>query len=86
MPKRTSFYRKNYFYPDLPKNFQISQYDKAGGVPIASAGTVQLEKKQVRIRRIQLEEDPGKLTYEGTIDKSPTAWSTTTGPESLSSR
>lgn len=66
----TSFYRKNYFYPDLPKNFQISQYDKAGGVPIASDGYVQLDKKKVRIRRIQLEEDPGKLTYEGTIEKS----------------
>jgi len=68
--ERTSFYRKNYFYPDLPKNFQISQYDKAGGVAIASGGSVQLGKKQIRVRRIQLEEDPGKLTYEGTIDKS----------------
>jgi len=66
----TTFYRKNYFYPDLTKNFQISQYDKAGGVPIASDGHVQLDKKRVRIRRVQLEEDPGKLTYEGTIDKS----------------
>ncbi len=66
----TTFYRKNYFYPDLPKDFQISQYDKAGGVAIASAGYVQLERKKVRIRRIQLEEDPGKLTYEGTIDRS----------------
>ena len=66
----TSFYRKNYFYPDLPKNFQISQYDKAGGVPIAADGHVQMERKRIRIRRIQLEEDPGKLTYEGTIDKS----------------
>ncbi len=68
--ERTTFYRKNYFYPDLPKNFQISQYDKAGGVPIASGGSVQLGKKRVSVRRIQLEEDPGKLTYEGTIDKS----------------
>lgn len=68
--RKTSFYRKNYFYPDLTKNFQISQYDKAGGVPIASNGHLQLEKKKVRIRRIQLEEDPGKLTYEGTIEKS----------------
>ncbi|MDA4113466.1 MAG: Asp-tRNA(Asn)/Glu-tRNA(Gln) amidotransferase subunit GatB [Thaumarchaeota archaeon] len=66
----TNFYRKNYFYPDLSKNFQISQYDKAGGVPIASGGHVQLGGKRVRIRRIQLEEDPGKLTYEGTIEKS----------------
>jgi aspartyl-tRNA(Asn)/glutamyl-tRNA(Gln) amidotransferase subunit B len=68
--ERTSFYRKNYFYPDLTKNYQISQYDKAGGVPIAAGGYVQMERKRVRIRRIQLEEDPGKLTYEGTIEKS----------------
>jgi aspartyl-tRNA(Asn)/glutamyl-tRNA(Gln) amidotransferase subunit B len=69
--EETNFYRKNYFYPDLSKNFQISQYDKAGGVPIASGGSVLLPgKKKIRIRRIQLEEDPGKLTYEGTIEKS----------------
>ena len=67
---RSFFYRKNYFYPDLPKGFQISQYDKAGGVAIASGGSVDIEGKRVRITRIQLEEDPGKLTYEGTIDKS----------------
>ncbi len=68
--ERSVFYRKNYFYPDLPKGFQISQYDKAGGIPIASGGFVDVEGKRVRITRIQLEEDPGKLTYEGTIDKS----------------
>jgi len=34
------FYRKNYFYPDMPKNFQISQYDKAGAVPFAVKGVV----------------------------------------------
>jgi aspartyl-tRNA(Asn)/glutamyl-tRNA(Gln) amidotransferase subunit B len=78
---RSLFYRKNYFYPDLPKGFQISQYDKAGGVAIASSGAVEIEgksrreedeekKKKVRITRIQLEEDPGKLAYEGTIEKS----------------
>src|SRR5271155_1142440 len=68
--ERSVFYRKNYFYPDLPKGFQISQYDKAGGVPIASSGFVDVGGERVRITRIQLEEDPGKLTYEGTIDKS----------------
>lgn len=67
---RSVFYRKNYFYPDLPKGFQISQYDKAGGVAIASAGSVEVGGRRVRVTRIQLEEDPGKLTYEGTIDKS----------------
>ncbi|MEM3069261.1 MAG: Asp-tRNA(Asn)/Glu-tRNA(Gln) amidotransferase subunit GatB, partial [Nitrososphaerales archaeon] len=64
------FFRKNYFYPDMPKNFQISQYDKAGGVPLALGGYIQINGKRVRIRRIQLEEDPGKLSYEGTIESS----------------
>jgi aspartyl-tRNA(Asn)/glutamyl-tRNA(Gln) amidotransferase subunit B len=68
--ERTLFFRKNYFYPDMPKNFQISQYDKAGGVPLALGGCIQINGKKVRIRRIQLEEDPGKLSYEGTIESS----------------
>ncbi|MBS7651101.1 MAG: Asp-tRNA(Asn)/Glu-tRNA(Gln) amidotransferase subunit GatB [Candidatus Bathyarchaeia archaeon] len=68
---RTLFYRKNYFYPDMPKNFQISQYDRAGGVPIAKNGYVTLDGgRKVRISRLQLEEDPGKLVYEGTIETS----------------
>jgi aspartyl-tRNA(Asn)/glutamyl-tRNA(Gln) amidotransferase subunit B len=67
---KTSFFRKNYFYPDMPKNFQISQYDKAGGIPLASEGHIMLDDKKIRIRRIQLEEDPGKLSYEGTIESS----------------
>ena len=71
----SSFYRKNYFYIDLPKDFQISQYDKAGGVPIAIGGYVDIEtnhqKISVRIRRLQLEEDPGRLKHIGMIDKSP---------------
>ncbi|MFH1327648.1 MAG: Asp-tRNA(Asn)/Glu-tRNA(Gln) amidotransferase subunit GatB [Candidatus Bathyarchaeota archaeon] len=75
--KETLFFRKNYYYPDLPKNFQISQYDKAGGVPIASNGkitfTVNMKRKAVAIRRIHLEEDPGKLYYLGSIDVSPYA-------------
>lgn len=64
------FYRKNYFYPDMPKNFQISQYDRAGGIPLATGGYIDFGGKRVRVRRIQLEEDPGKLSYEGTIDSS----------------
>ncbi|MEM3430567.1 MAG: Asp-tRNA(Asn)/Glu-tRNA(Gln) amidotransferase subunit GatB [Candidatus Bathyarchaeia archaeon] len=68
---RTLFYRKNYFYPDMPKNFQISQYDRAGGVPIAKNGYVTLDGgRKVRISRLHLEEDPGKLVYEGTIETS----------------
>jgi aspartyl-tRNA(Asn)/glutamyl-tRNA(Gln) amidotransferase subunit B len=70
--QRMLFFRKNYFYPDMAKNFQISQYDKAGGVPLAVDGCIQLNSnKKVRIRRIQLEEDPAKLVYEGTIETSP---------------
>ena len=67
------FYRKNYFYPDLPKNFQISQYDKAGGQPLALGGQITLKDSVVRIRRIQLEEDPAKIVYEGSISTSPYA-------------
>ncbi|RLI00285.1 Asp-tRNA(Asn)/Glu-tRNA(Gln) amidotransferase GatCAB subunit B [Candidatus Bathyarchaeota archaeon] len=69
------FFRKNYFYPDLPKNFQISQYDRAGGLPIGTDGYVEIKvknaKKKVRIGRVHLEEDPGRLTYLGPIDRSP---------------
>ncbi|MEM4461850.1 MAG: Asp-tRNA(Asn)/Glu-tRNA(Gln) amidotransferase subunit GatB [Candidatus Bathyarchaeia archaeon] len=66
----TYFSRKNYFYPDLPKNFQISQYDGAGGIPIARGGSIDIGGRIVRIRRIQLEEDPGRIVYEGTITSS----------------
>ena len=72
---RLLFFRKNYFYPDMSKNFQISQYDKAGGVPIAIGGHVTIEvgnrKKKVEIIRIQIEEDPAKLLHQGSIDVSP---------------
>ena len=69
-------YRKNYYYPDMPKNFQISQYDQAGAVPFAVKGRVSIRAeaaatKDVAITRIQIEEDPGKLYYLGTIDSSP---------------
>ncbi len=66
----TQFYRKNYYYPDLPKGFQISQYD----FPISSKGYVNIEgedgERKIRITRAHLEEDPGRLVHEGTIDKS----------------
>jgi aspartyl-tRNA(Asn)/glutamyl-tRNA(Gln) amidotransferase subunit B len=53
---RSVFARKNYFYPDLPKGYQISQFDK----PLATHGTV----LGVRIARIHMEEDAGKLLHE----------------------
>ncbi|MHA1276751.1 MAG: Asp-tRNA(Asn)/Glu-tRNA(Gln) amidotransferase subunit GatB [Candidatus Helarchaeota archaeon] len=71
IPEMTFFYRKNYYYPDMPKNFQITQYNKAGGVPIGLGGQVSFEMngnpKTVTLTRIQLEEDPGRLSYLGSI-------------------
>jgi len=60
------FERKNYFYPDLPKGYQISQYEKplATGGLLAIAGADGAEKR-VRLARIHMEEDAGKLLHEG---------------------
>jgi len=65
IPEETRFHRKNYYYPDLPKNFQITQYDE----PICQDGrlefTVGGERRSVGIRRAHLEEDPGSLRHKG---------------------
>ena len=67
--QQTQFYRKNYYYPDLPKGFQISQYD----FPLGTNGYMMVDsegqERRIRIRRVHLEEDPGKLMYRGTIEK-----------------
>src|SRR5437868_1578686 len=60
----TKWDRKNYFYPDLPKNYQISQYD----LPFSSDGWLDIEiaaeTKRVRIIRVHLEEDAGKMLHD----------------------
>ena len=62
--RRNRFARKNYFYPDLPKGYQISQYE----APICEQGWIEIaagsERKRVRIRRAHLEEDAGKNIHE----------------------
>jgi len=71
------FFRKNYYYPDMPKNFQISQYDRVGGVPLAENGYVTIQvngkSKKIRVRRMHLEEDPARIAYLGSIETSPYA-------------
>jgi aspartyl-tRNA(Asn)/glutamyl-tRNA(Gln) amidotransferase subunit B len=68
VPEETTFHRKNYYYPDLPKNFQITQYD----APICADGELAFshegERRTVAIRRAHLEEDPGSIKHvrEGT--------------------
>ena len=59
---RSEFARKNYFYPDLPKGYQISQFER----PLAIGGTVTIGANRVRLIRIHLEEDAGKLVHEPT--------------------
>ena len=69
VPPKIGFFRKNYFYPDLPKNFQITQYNAYGPTSIGYDGMIVIEDKEIKIRRIQLEEDPGRLVYSGSSEK-----------------
>ena len=68
-PNKIAFFRKNYFYPDLPKNFQITQLNIYGDTSIGGTGSIMVGDKKIRITRIQLEEDPGRLIYEGSSSK-----------------
>jgi aspartyl-tRNA(Asn)/glutamyl-tRNA(Gln) amidotransferase subunit B len=65
---RNRFARKHYYYPDMPKNYQISQYEE----PLAEHGRLAIASgdgtRDIRVQRLHLEEDVGKLVHEGTLE------------------
>jgi aspartyl-tRNA(Asn)/glutamyl-tRNA(Gln) amidotransferase subunit B len=67
VPPASQFHRKNYYYPDLPKNYQITQYKYKVHPPLATNGSLQLPgedgRRRISIRRVHLEEDTGRLVH-----------------------
>ena len=61
----SAFDRKNYFYPDLPKAYQITQFE----YPISTGGVLNIQGKKIRINRIHIEEDAGKLIHDENKNK-----------------
>lgn len=69
IPEQSKFDRKNYFYPDLPKGYQISQFDEPVGENGKLIITINGERKRIGIERLHLEEDAGKLTHASSHSK-----------------
>ncbi|MFX0187002.1 MAG: Asp-tRNA(Asn)/Glu-tRNA(Gln) amidotransferase subunit GatB [Candidatus Hodarchaeota archaeon] len=73
--KSIFFFRKQYYYPDMARNFQLTLYNKLGGNAFADGGIVPIKingiKKNIKLNRIHLEEDPARLVHKGSITISP---------------